>query len=120
MDDLMQNGWSTHAWTAGWAVPGAFAALGHLEAAATWLGACLACGVPQLASTVLPAELESALAGEGDPQWWNAVATGRELTFVELRRLTDTFVGAVTRSGHVDVIPEQGPEAQGGSTRRSS
>ncbi len=94
VDDFMHNGWPTHAWNAGWVVPGALAALGHLEVAATWLGACLASGVPQLATRVLPAELEAALAGEGDPQWWNAIATGRELTFVELRRLTDALLDA--------------------------
>jgi hypothetical protein len=94
MDDFMQNGWPTHAWTVGWLVPGALAVLDHLEVAATWLGACLASGVPQLSNIVLPPELEGALAGEGDPRWWNAIATGRELSFVELRRLTDALLDA--------------------------
>lgn len=89
MDHFLQSGWLTHAWSAGWMIPGVLAGIGHLEQAATWLGACLVCGFPRVANVVLPDELEAALAGGGDPRFHDAISAGKQFTFADLRRLTD-------------------------------
>ena len=93
MDDFLQSGWPANAWAAGG--PEKLAELGHLLAAATWLGACLTCGIPRLGSGVLRQELQSACDGGGDPELRRAIANGAALPFAELRQFTETMLANI-------------------------
>ena len=94
MDDALRSGWTTHAWTAGWSIFAMLTEMGQLTLAAMWLGACNASSIPSFDLDVVPAALDAAMRGQGDPELVAALEYGRSISFAELHGRTSALVDA--------------------------